>query len=80
MLFQQALVFAVFGAYDAECEFRVGLAESRPRRGSIEFLHEIFSAREGAVDDVDMVNLGAAEEERKSDVPGGLGAGTEDGD
>ena len=43
-------------------------------------MHEVFGAREGAVDDVDVVNFGAAEEERKSDVPGCLGAGAEDSD
>ena len=43
-------------------------------------MHEVFSAREGPVDNVDMVDFGAPEEERKSDVPGCLGAGAEDSD
>ncbi len=80
MFFKQALVFSVFGAYDAECELGVGLAESLPGGGGVKILHEIFGTREGAIDDVDVVNFGAAEEERKSDVPGCLGAGAEDSD
>lgn len=80
MLFQQALVFAVFSAYDTECEFGIGIAESLPGRGGVELMHEILGAREGAVDDVNMMNFGASKEERKSDMPGCLGAGAEDSD
>ena len=43
-------------------------------------MHEVFGAREGAVDDVNVVNFGASEEERESDMPGCLGAGAEDSD
>lgn len=80
ILFQQALVFAVFGADDTEGEFGDRLAEGFPVRGGVEVVHEGSGAGEGAVDDVDVVDVVAAEHEGEADVPFCLFAGAEDGD
>lgn len=43
-------------------------------------MHQVLSAGERAVDDVDVVDFGSAEEQSKADVPRCLFAGAEDGD
>ncbi len=78
--FQHARVFAVIGAHDAEVEFLVRLSEMRPAVGGVYFRHEGAGAREGPVDDVDVVDVRAAQEQGEPDVPEGLQAGAEDGD
>ena len=63
VVLEQAVVFAVVGADDAEGQFFVRFAEVGPVVGGVDFLHEGLGAREGAVDDVDVVDLGATQEE-----------------
>lgn len=75
-LFQQPLVFAEVAAQDAE--FRVG-AQLIMVDG-IEFLHQTPRTCEGAVDDVDVLDVVAAQQERDPDVPEGLFPRAEDGE
>lgn len=80
MSFDQALVFAVFGADNAECYFWVCVAEGFPFWGGVEFMHEGLCPCEGAVDDVDVVDFVPAKEKGEADMPCGLFASAEDGD
>ena len=79
VVFEQPLVLAVLGGDDAEGEFRVRVAECLPVGGGVEFVHELFGAGEGAVDDVDVVDFGPAQHEGEADVPFCLKASAEDG-
>ena len=56
---QQPLVFAVLGGDDAECQLRIRVAEIFPFGRAVEFVHELFGAGKGAVDDVDVVDCGS---------------------
>lgn len=80
VVFEEASVFAVLVAHDAEVEFRVAGAEGVPGRGGVDLFHEAAGALEVAVDDVDVVDFVAAEEEGQTDVPKGLEAGAENAD
>ena len=80
MFFEQALVFAVFGADDAEGEFGDGVAEGFPIWRGVEGVHEGFGAGEGTVYDVYVVDFCTAEHQGETDVPFCLFAGAEDGD
>ena len=80
MLFEQALVLAILAAHDAKGQFVVAVAKMLPLRRRVDGVHETLGAVEGAVHNVDVVDFGAAEEEREADVPQSLGAGAEDGD
>ena len=80
VLLQQPLVFAVLGGDDAEGQFRVRVAEIFPFGRGVEFVHELFGAGKGAVDDVDVVDRGPTQHESEADVPFRLQARTEHGD
>lgn len=57
----------------------VGAPGVRVGVGAVELGEELVRALEVAVDDVEVVDVGAAEEESESDVPVGLLACAEDG-
>lgn len=80
VLFDEAVVLAVFVAHDAEAEFLVRVPEVLPFGGCVDGFHQLAGALEAAVDDVDVVDIPAAEEEGEADVPEGLEAGAENAD
>ena len=80
VVFEEAGVFAVLVAHDAEVEFGVAVTEGVPGGRSVDLFHEGAGALEVAVNDVDVVDFVAAEEEGEADVPEGLEAGAEDAD
>lgn len=80
MVFEHAVVFAVLGAQDAEAEFFVGGPEVGPLGSGVNFVHQIEGARRGPIYDVDMMDLGATEDEREADVPRSLLARAKHGD
>lgn len=80
MLFKHTIEFAMIGAYDAEAEFFVGGSKVCPFGCCVDFAQELEGAGRGAVDDVNVMNLGATQKEGKPDVPGGLLAGTKNSD
>ena len=67
-------------AQNAELEFGVFFPDGFPFGQGIVVIHELLGAGEGAVDDVDVVDLASLEEEGEADVPEGLAARAEDGD
>lgn len=80
MLFEHTIEFAMVGAYDAEAEFVVGGPKVCPFGRCVDFAQELEGSGRGAVDNVNVMYLGATENKRKTNVPGGLLAGTEDSD
>lgn len=46
VFFQQSLVLAILGGDDAECQFRVRVAEVFPIGRGVEFVHECFCSSE----------------------------------
>lgn len=69
VFFQQTDVFAVFVADDAEVEFVVCVAQAFPFFGGVDVGHELARAFKVAVDDVDVVDIAAAQDEGEADVP-----------
>lgn len=80
MFFHQTVVFPVLVAHDAEIDLVVGFSQVFPFWRGVDVGHELAGTGKVPVYDVHVVDLGAAEEEGKTDVPEGLGAGAENGD
>lgn len=80
MIFKHTFELAMVGAYDAEAEFVVGGSKVCPFGCCVDFAQELEGAGRGAVDDVNVVDLGATQNEGKPNMPGGSLAGTENGD
>lgn len=80
MLFEDTIKFAMVGAYDAEAEFVVGGPNVAPFGCCVDFAQQLEGAGRGAVDDVNVMDLGATENEGKPNVPSCLLAGTENSD
>lgn len=80
MLFKHTVVFAMVGAYDAEAKFVIGGPKVCPFGCCVDFAHEVECAGRGAIEDVNVMDLGATENEGKPNMPGSLFSGTENSD
>lgn len=80
VFFQDAVVFAVIGADDAEAELGVDGAQVGPVGAGVDFFQEVLRPGEAAVHDVDVVNVCASQDQSEPDVPIRLLAGPKDRD
>ena len=80
VFFQDAVVFAVICADDAEAELGVDGAQVGPIGAGVDFLQEVLRAGEAAVHNVDVMNVCASQDQSEPDVPIRLLAGPKDRD